>query len=96
MKVNMAHLPGNEWIAFHPQKWVYNSSLQGDEYAAIRFNNQLHPVYPLRYYRQQLKQSDLYQALSMPQPFIKPKPIRLWWIALKIRRVGSEACFSSS
>ena len=37
----MVHLPGNEWIAYHPQKWVYNSSLQGDEYAAIRFDHQL-------------------------------------------------------
>ena len=49
IKVSMALLPGNEWIAYHPQKWVYNASLQGDEYAAIRFENQLRPVYPLKY-----------------------------------------------
>ena len=75
----MALLPGNEWLAYHPEKWVYNSSLQGDEYAAIRFDHQLSPVYPLRYYRQELKRADLEQALLLPQPVIEPKRFRLWW-----------------
>jgi hypothetical protein len=79
IRVSMALLPGNEWLAFHPEKWVYNSSLQGGEYAAIRFDHQLSPVYPLRYYRQELKQTNLEQALLLPQPVIEPKPFRLWW-----------------
>jgi WD domain, G-beta repeat len=79
IRVSMALLPGNEWIAYQPQKLVYNSSLQGDEYAAIRFDNQIGPVYPLKYYRQVLKRPDLEQALLLPQPVIKPQPIRLWW-----------------
>ena len=79
IKVSMALLPGNEWLAYHPEKWVYNSSLQGDEYAAIRFDHQLSPVYPLRYYRQELKRADLEEALWRPQPVIEPKRFRLWW-----------------
>jgi hypothetical protein len=79
IKLSIALLPGNEWIAYHPQKWVYNSSLQGDEYVAIHFDNQLHPVYPLKYYRQELKRPDLEQAFLGPQPFIKPKSTRLYW-----------------
>jgi hypothetical protein len=79
IQVSMAFLPGNEWIAYLPQKWVYNSSLQGDEYASIRFDHQLWSVYPLRYYRQELKRADLEQALLLPQPVIEPKLFRLWW-----------------
>jgi hypothetical protein len=51
----------------------------GDEYAAIRFDDQLTPIYPLKYYRAELKRPDLEQALSQPQPVIKAKPLRLWW-----------------
>jgi WD40 repeat protein len=79
IQVSMAFLPGNEWIAYHPQKLVYNSSLQGDEYAAIRFDNQLSPVYPLNYYRKELKRADLARDFLRPQPVIEPKWIRLWW-----------------
>jgi len=77
---NISFLPDNEWIAYHPEKLVYNSSLQGDEYASIRFDNQLRPVYPLEYYRNKLKrEEDLSSAFQTPQPEIKPKRIRLWW-----------------
>jgi WD40 repeat protein len=78
IKVSMVLLPGNEWLAYHPEKWVYNSSPQGDEYTAIRFDHQLSPVYPLKYYRQELKQTNLEQALLLPQPVIEPKRFRLW------------------
>jgi Cdc6-like AAA superfamily ATPase len=66
------------------EKVVYNSSHQGDEYAAIRFDNQLSPIYPLQYYRQELKRPNLEQALLLPQPIIKPQPIRLWWDRFEI------------
>jgi WD domain, G-beta repeat len=79
IQVSMALLPGDDWIAYHPPKWVYNSSLQGDEYAAIRFDHQLSPVYPLKNYRQELKRADLAQAFLLPRPIIDPKPIQLWW-----------------
>ena len=79
IKLSLTPLPGNEWISYHPEKWIYNSSLQGDEYAAIRFDNRLRPVYPLEYYRSILKKTDLSEALRLPQPEIKPKRFRLWW-----------------
>jgi WD40 repeat protein len=43
--VSMALLPGHAWIAYNLQKLVRNSSLQGDEPAAIRFDHQLSLVY---------------------------------------------------
>jgi hypothetical protein len=61
------------------EKLVYNSSLQGDKYAAIRFDQHLRPVYPLVYYRQELKRTNLAQAFLLPHPEIAPKPLRLWW-----------------
>jgi WD domain, G-beta repeat/AAA domain len=82
IQVSMALLPGNEWIAYHPQKLFYNSSLQGYEHAAIRFDNQLSPVYPLKYYQRELKQADLARYFLRPQPVIEPKWIRLWWDGL--------------
>jgi WD domain, G-beta repeat/AAA domain len=79
IQMDITLLPGNEWLAYHPQKLVYNSSLQGDEYAAMRFDKQPYPVYPLRYYRQELKRTDLPQAFFLPQPVIQPKRLRWWW-----------------
>ena len=79
IQMDITLLPGNEWLAYHPQKLVYNSSLQGDEYAAIRFDKQPYPVYPLQYYRQELKRTDLAQAFVLPQPVIQPKRLRWWW-----------------
>jgi len=94
IKVSMALLPGNEWITFHPEKLVYNSSPQGDEYAAIRFDNQLGSVYPLKYYRQELKRPDLEEALLLPQPVIKPKPILLWWDRFENKSIWFGALLS--
>ena len=78
-QLTLASLPGNEWLTWSPQHIVYNSSLQGDEFAAIRFDNQLRPVYPLEYYREELKKDTLQQALQQPIPLITPQPWRLWW-----------------
>src|SRR5215468_596101 len=79
LQMDITLLPGNEWLAYHPQKLVYNSSLQGDEYAAIRFDKQPYPVYPLRYYRKELKRTDLAQAFFLPHPVMQPKRLRWWW-----------------
>ena len=61
-------LPGNQWLIYHPRKLVYDSSYpetQEENYAAIRFDGQLRPVYPLQYYRQELKRENgLLEALS--------------------------------
>jgi hypothetical protein len=45
---------------------VYTSPLQGDEYAAIGFDHQLNPVYPMRYDWKELKRPDPEQALLLP------------------------------
>jgi len=50
--------------------------LQGDQYMAVRFANQLRPVYPLTYYRDE---NDQAKALAGSPPQIKPKPIRYAW-----------------
>ena len=73
------HLPGDDWVSFRPGHLPYQSSLQGDQYMAVRFANQLRPVYPLTYYRDELKTNDLAKALAGPSPRIKPKPIRYAW-----------------
>ncbi len=76
-------LPGNRWLVYHPRKLVYDSSYpegQKENYAAIRFDGQVRPVYPLEYYREELKRpTGLLAALHAPQPVIAPKPFRLWW-----------------
>ena len=72
-------LPDNEWISFRPQYLHYRSSRQGERHLAVRFANQLRPVYPLAYYTGELKTSDLQRALSGWPPQIKPKPIRYAW-----------------
>lgn len=80
--MNMILLPGNQWLAYHPKKLVYNSSFpptQNEQYAAIRFENKTFPVYPLEYYRDELKRpTNLLQAFQKPQPNIQPKWLRLW------------------
>src|SRR5947209_5679423 len=72
-------LPGNEWLSYRPGALSYEASLQGDQYAAVRFDNQLRPVYPLTYYEDQLKTKNLQRALAGPQPEIKLKPILYAW-----------------
>jgi WD domain, G-beta repeat. len=41
-------LPGNEWLAFQAQHLFYNASHQGDEWAAIRFDNRNDNIFPYR------------------------------------------------
>jgi hypothetical protein len=87
LKLDIVYLPGNQWIAYHPDELYYESSLQGDEYGAVRFNNKTKPAYPLAYYRDEMKEhyqkqpktSTIYEAFQAPMPTMKPKPIRLWW-----------------
>ncbi len=69
-----------EWLAYHPATACYSSSRHGDDQASVRFGNQLQPVYPLSYYREQCRQTnDLTAALAGPQPVLQPQPVRLWW-----------------
>lgn len=77
--LTLSLLPGNEWISWRPGRLFYHSSLQGDEYMAVRFNNQLTEWYPLTYYRDQLKRTDLNVALAEPDPEIAPRPVQRWW-----------------
>ena len=78
--MNIVLLPGNQWLIYNSEKKAYRSSLQGDEYAAVRFKNQLRPVYPLEYYRKEMKQEKgLNVAEWEPNGAVKPKWARLWW-----------------
>jgi WD40 repeat protein len=67
-----ASLPGNEWLAFRSGRLLFNSSLQGSDYAAVRFDSRLRPVYSLSRYASILKRNDLAKALQTPDPIIKP------------------------
>src|ERR1039458_7435779 len=77
--VSSTLLPGDEWFCYRPGALLYQSSLQGDQSAAVRFDNRLRPVYPLTYYRKELQRKNLQAALLEPAPDIKPKPIRYAW-----------------
>ncbi|KJU86571.1 repeat-containing protein [Candidatus Magnetobacterium bavaricum] len=79
LTMTIASLPANEWLTFKDDNLFYASSLQGDEYAAVRFDNALWPVYPLKYYRKELQRPDAVKLFGQPQPKIKPKRIKLWW-----------------
>jgi WD40 repeat protein len=70
--VEVYQLPGNKWISFRPAHLPYQSSLQGDQYMAVRFANQLRPVYPLTCYRDELRTNDLTKALAS-WPCLKSK-----------------------
>jgi WD40 repeat protein len=85
-------LPGNEWLAFRPEFLWYSSSLQGDQYAAIRFSNQLSPVYPLTYYPG-LKKGNLQTALAGPPPQkITPSPVRYKWDNFQDKGLWTGGC----
>jgi WD40 repeat protein len=71
--------PGNVSLAYHPRKLFYASSPDGDRLAAVRFDSQTWPVYPLSYYQAELRRGDLSQVSSLAPPAIEPKPIRLAW-----------------
>ena len=72
LRLQLALLPNNEWLASHPEKRVYNTSLRGDT-RRCAFWAALCPVYPLSQYRKELKRTDLLEALQAPQPAIQPK-----------------------
>ncbi|MBL0702034.1 MAG: ATP-binding protein [Desulfosarcina sp.] len=82
MEWTLALLPGNEWFIFIPEKLLYISSLQGDEHAGIRFDNQLKPLYIYniaQYYREELKRSNLRQISTEVNPAINRKWIKKRW-----------------
>jgi len=74
----LASLPDKQWMAWQPGKLFYNSSLRPGEkeYAAVRFNNRTYDIYPLEYYREELKRKNWIDYVNRPQPDIQPKPIR--------------------
>ncbi len=77
-----ALLPANEWLVFSPEKLFYVSSLQGDEYAAIRFENKVDPLYVYnlgQYYRDELKRTNLQEVLTAADVKIERKWLRKRW-----------------
>ncbi|MCI4626957.1 MAG: AAA family ATPase, partial [Candidatus Magnetoovum sp. WYHC-5] len=81
LKRILTSLRGFEWLSFDNEHLTYSSSLQGDQYAAIRFNNSITDVYPLTYYQKELKRNNLtYTNHTLP---IGPKPIKKWWNGLE-------------
>ena len=77
-------LPGNEWLAWKPGKVFYNSSHQGDEWAALRFNNSNEDIYPLEYYRDTLKNDQWFKANDVFSPELKQKYLKRWWDELEL------------
>jgi WD40 repeat protein len=81
-------LPKDEWFSqrsgFLP---FVASSKQAAGYAAVRFDNQLRPVFPLSYYYDELHRDDLQKVRSEPPPGIKPKPIRYAWENFQDKRL---------
>lgn len=72
--------PDREWLAWNPAKAIYMASPLGDEHARVRFAGQLVPVYPLTFYRKELRRErDLLAALGDPAPVLAPKNFQLWW-----------------
>lgn len=71
--------PDGEWLAWNPAKAVYAASRRGDDHGRVRFAGQLTPVYPLSFYRSELRRTNLLAALAAPAPAITPKDFRLWW-----------------
>lgn len=72
----------NEWIVHHPDSPYYASSPRGDEFAMLRVSEDLHDVYKLSYYRDQLRKTnsaDLLAAFAGPAPVVRGQPFRRWW-----------------
>jgi len=81
--------PDREWLAWNPAKAIYMASPRGDEHARVRFPGQLVPVYPLTFYRRELRRErDLPGALGGPAPAITPKNFRLWWHRFPYKEVS--------
>ncbi|MDC0708830.1 AAA family ATPase [Stigmatella sp. ncwal1] len=72
-------LPGAVWLTYHPLRLLYTASPDGESLAAVRFDSRTSPVYPLAYYREQLRQDSLSNASTQTPPLIQPRPLRLAW-----------------
>ena len=77
---SFASFPGNEWIAWQDDNILYNSSLDADQYASIRFDNNNFSVFPIKYYNNELKKPDwINLSLNKNIIKIKPKRFQLLW-----------------
>jgi len=56
--MTIALLPNNEWLSFTSDSLFYHSSLNGDNYAAIRFNNNSYNFKPLSDFRSTYKRNN--------------------------------------
>lgn len=98
LRVTFALWPDNQWFTYHPQKLVYRSSPQGDEQVMVRFDGQPSPLYPLKYYQEELKlkQEDiLLKAFQTEQPSISPKRVRLWWDTIENKELWGGGIIGS-
>ena len=87
------NLPGTEWISFRPGSVWYCGSLQCDQFAGLRFNNQSRPIYPLYYYRDQLKRGDLLTTDPPPLVRLGRNPFSCGGIGSKTRVYAQAPCF---
>lgn len=72
--------PDGEWLAWNPSKAFYMGSPRGPQHARLRLADQLLPVYPLEFYRDELSRpTNLLVALAGPAPNLAPKNVQLWW-----------------
>jgi succinate dehydrogenase hydrophobic anchor subunit len=85
-------LPGNEWLTYQPGCLFYTASHQGDEWAAIRFNNSNDKIFPLTYYKDQLKKTDWHLANRLLTPDIKPKYLRRFWDRTSTQTLAIFSC----
>ena len=88
-EIEFVNLPGTEWISFRPGSVLYCGSLQCDQFAGLRFNNQFQPIYPLYYWHDELKRDGLLPTES--PPVIKPEPVRLWWDTFENKGIWAGA-----
>ena len=73
-------LPGGDWLSFGGSAVTYRSSALGDTHAALRFDSVPSPIYPLEWYRQELKITEPTQVSTLsPATDVRPKPIRYFW-----------------
>ncbi len=87
--------PGRRWIAYRPGRLRYVANVGAERHMRIRFDGHRCPifrllyggsscpVYPLEWYRDQLRvdpqDPDLRSALQREDPQIRPKELRLVW-----------------
>ena len=71
---------GGMFLTFHPSSLRYRTSRQAGEPepAAVRFNGETHPVYPLHWYREELMlaEGQPFPGDDAPKPKIEHKPLR--------------------